>query len=99
MLPRSSLLRYCVAVVAVGVALFITLQVGFLAEHTPFALFFAAVMFSTWYGGRNPGLAAIALSALASDYFIIPPLHTFSMDRLNYLEEGAFVAVGLFINS
>ena len=62
-LPRTSLLRYGVVVITVGLALLVTRQVDLLAGRIPFALFLAAVIISTWYGGRNPGLLAIVLSA------------------------------------
>src|SRR5205085_12571499 len=87
-LRRSTPLRYGVALIAVGLALLVTLQIELLTHRTPFALFFAAVMVSAWYGGRGPGLFSVALSVLGSDYFIIPPLYTFRPDKINYLEES-----------
>jgi K+-sensing histidine kinase KdpD len=40
------------------------------AEFLPFSL---AVVISAWYGGLGPGLLAIALACLASDYFLLGP--------------------------
>lgn len=55
-------------------------------------------MVSTWYGGRNPGLLTIALSALAAAYFIIPPLHSLVPSLLNLPEISTFILVSLLIN-
>jgi PAS domain S-box-containing protein len=97
--PRSSALRYSVAILTVWFALFVTLQVELIAARTPFALFFAAVMVSTWYGGRNPGLFAIALSALLSDYFIVSPHLSLLRGHDNVLQLSTFILVALLINS
>jgi signal transduction histidine kinase len=102
-LPRvpahtHSSVRYGIAVLTVVIALIVTLQIELIASRTPFALFFAAVMTSTWLGGRKPGLLAIALSALVSDYFVIPPLHSMSPTREGTLQLGTFVLVALLIN-
>ena len=58
---RMALLRFALPVFTVGLTLLLTLQVEPLAEWTPFALFFAAVLLSTWYGGSKLGLLAIAV--------------------------------------
>jgi two-component system cell cycle sensor histidine kinase/response regulator CckA len=98
-LSRPLILRYGVAVFTVGLALVITLQVGFLANHMSFALFYAAVMVSTWYGGRGPGLLAIALSALAGDFFLIAPLYALMANWDNVSLVVTFGLVALLINS
>jgi two-component system, cell cycle sensor histidine kinase and response regulator CckA len=97
--PRSSLLRYVVVVSSVGLALVLTLQLDLLSRRIPFGLFFAAVIISTWYGGRHFGLLAILLSALASDYFILPPRYSFRLDSINLLEGVVFIGVSLIITS
>jgi two-component system cell cycle sensor histidine kinase/response regulator CckA len=95
--PRSSSLRYIVIFLSVGLALIVTLQLDLLARRTPFTLFYAAVLVSALYGGRNSGLLATLLSALVSDYFIIPPLYSFRPDSINFLEESMFISVALLI--
>src|SRR5256885_8283002 len=97
-LSHTTVLRYGVSVLAVGLALILTLQIELLATRTPFALFFAAVMVSTWYGGWKPGLLALALAALVSDYFLIPPLHAVLSERIEILEIVTFSLVALLIN-
>lgn len=94
----SSGAGYAVAVVSVALALLATLQVELLATRTPFALFFAAVIVTAWYGGRNPGILAIAMSAVLSDYFIIPPRHSLSFRWDSIAQVSTFVFVALLIN-
>jgi PAS domain S-box-containing protein len=66
--------RYGVAVATVGLALLIKLLLDYLIDiRTPFLLFYVAVMASTLIGGLGPGLAAVALSTLATDYFFVVP--------------------------
>ena len=64
---------YGVAVLAVTMALGITLAFGSWLQVTPLQLFFVAVMVSAWYGGRGPGLLATVLSTLAANIFFIEP--------------------------
>ncbi|HEY9667642.1 MAG TPA: PAS domain S-box protein, partial [Coleofasciculaceae cyanobacterium] len=71
------LLRYGVAVVSVALALVLTLLLQSLLTPTVLPLFFLAVTFSTWYGGRGAGFVATLLSVLATRYFLLPPLHSF----------------------
>jgi signal transduction histidine kinase len=72
-IPRTRIIYYGVAILAVAIALLVTLQVTFLAERMSLALCFAAIVFSTWYGGRGPGIAALLLSIIGGEYFIILP--------------------------
>jgi PAS domain S-box-containing protein len=72
-LPHTYPVRYGVAIAAVLIALFLTLQVDFLAERMSLALFFAAIISATWYGGRRPGLVSQVLSIVVAEYFIIVP--------------------------
>ena len=69
--------RYGLAVVSVAVALLITKSLEQYTDHTP--LFYAAIVVSAWFGGMGPGLVAVALAAIAIDYFLVPPLYTFGL--------------------
>lgn len=95
---RTLLLRYGVSIVAVGLALFLTLQSGELGKRTPFALFFAAVTVSAWYAGHKLGLLTIALSALVSNYFVLPPLYSVVPSLDNLPQVSTFILVSLLIN-
>ncbi|HEY9880059.1 MAG TPA: PAS domain S-box protein [Leptolyngbyaceae cyanobacterium] len=77
MLRPLRLLRYGVAVVSVALALLLTLLLQPLLAPAVLPLFFLAVTFSTWYGGREAGFVATILSVLASRYFLLPPLYSF----------------------
>ena len=66
----SPLLRYGVAVLAVGMAFLVKLLLApLIVQETPFLLVFAAIMISAWYGGLGPGLLATVTAGLATDYF------------------------------
>jgi PAS domain S-box-containing protein len=61
-------------VATVGLALLIKLLLDYLIDvRIPFLLFYVAVMASTLIGGLGPGLTAVALSTLATDYFFVVP--------------------------
>lgn len=69
--------RFSLAVVSVAVALLITRSLEKYTDITP--LFYAAIIVSAWFGGRGPGLLAVALSGLAIDYYLVEPLYTLSL--------------------
>jgi PAS domain S-box-containing protein len=83
-----------VLLIAVAIAIAQLLQ-GFV-DATP--LFFAAVMASTWFGGRGPGLLAVLLAAAAFDYFFVPPLHTVTLGLNMIPRVAVFVMSALLIS-
>ena len=96
---RGAAVRYGVAlaasVVAFGVARYFHRP---LAEISPFIVFYAAVAFSSWFGGFGPGLLAVALSSVAADYYLLEPrldFHVYGIGPLGRLM--LFVAVGTLI--
>ncbi len=95
---RAPLSAYGFAVLVVALATACTWALPLLGARVPFALFYAAVMLSTWYGGRWPGFFATALSTLASAYFFLPPPYTFNIGFEGVLLLGVFVAVSLVIS-
>ena len=75
----SPLLRYGVAVLAVGMAFLVKLLLDpLIVQETPFLLVFGAIMISAWYGGLGPGLLATFAAGLATDYFFLPPTGSLS---------------------
>jgi PAS domain S-box-containing protein len=92
-------LRYGAAVATVGVALCLSLLITPLGERTPFILFFPAIMAAAWYGGLGPALVATVLSAVATDYVLLPPALGFSFTPTTALLLGVFVAVSVFIST
>jgi K+-sensing histidine kinase KdpD len=65
---------YGVAILTVVAALGITRLLDSLLRGTPAALFYVAVMVSSWLGGLGPGLCATGLSTFAISYFFWLPL-------------------------
>jgi PAS domain S-box-containing protein len=96
----SPLLRYGVAVLAVGMAFLVKLLLEpLIVQGTPFLLVFGAIMVSAWYGGLGPGLLATVAAGLAADYFFLPPtgsLSGFSLETvplLVFFLEGTLVCL------
>jgi PAS domain S-box-containing protein len=84
--------------VAIAVALRLLLT-PFMTDDSPFMLFFAAVMISSYYGPRGAGMLAAVLAAIASDYFFIPPHNQFAIKNVaDGLEIGLFVAESAVIS-
>jgi PAS domain S-box-containing protein len=91
------ILNYGVAVVSVVVALILAWWIDSVWQSVPHvSLFLCAVMVSAWFGGIKPGLLAIIFSALAFDYYFLPPIY--SLDLTKELPRLAFfVLSALFI--
>jgi PAS domain S-box-containing protein len=88
----SQIRRYGLAVISCGIALAVAWPLD-----APTSCFFLAVMVSGLYGGRGPGLLAVALSSVAFDYFFLPPVFHFGLERASVLRFGPFVVVSLLI--
>jgi PAS domain S-box-containing protein len=56
------------------------------------------VVLSAWVGGVGPGLLATVTSALAVDYFFVPPLHTIQLNQDHIERLITFVSVALLIS-
>ncbi|MEW6496921.1 MAG: PAS domain S-box protein, partial [Cyanobacteriota bacterium] len=97
--PRSLILRYIVAVLAIALALGLTSWLWPVIKPNASLLFFAAVMFSAWYGGLGAGLLSTVLATLAIIYFFESPIHAFEMNLADILRVGIFVLVSLLISS
>jgi PAS domain S-box-containing protein len=95
---RAPLSAYGFAALVVALAAACTWALPLLGARVPFALFYAAVMLSTWYGGRWPGFFATALSALASAYFFLPPTYSLDIGFESLLLLGVFAGVSLVIS-
>ena len=67
------LAQYLVALGAVAIALALKYPFANLGADHPFLLLPAAVIVSTWYGGRGPGLLATVTSAVAADVLFLLP--------------------------
>ncbi len=99
-LPRS-LVRYAVAVASVVVA--IAAKLAFepaLGQDRPlFLVFFAAVLFSGWYGGMGPCLLATGSSAAVLIlYFYTPRYSPFAHTTAQYISVGIFLLEGIVVS-
>jgi hypothetical protein len=84
--------RYGLAIIACGLALAAAWPLD-----APSSCFFLAVTVSSLYGGKGPGLFSIVLSALAFDYFFLPPRFQLSVEPTSYLRFAVFLGATLLI--
>jgi signal transduction histidine kinase len=82
--------HYGVAVIACGVALVVAPPLK--AESSCFLL---AIIVSSLFGGRGPGLLAVGLSATAFDLYFLPSPLSLSSDPTSYLRFAVFVVAAL----
>jgi len=87
---RSRLLRYGVAVIAVGVATLLGLYLRPFSYTTPFLFFYPAVMIAVWIGGLKPGLLATVLASVSANFFFLAPYNAPSTDVANLLRTFFF---------
>ena len=95
--------RFAYAVCVLGVAAATVITDTLTPLHaTPNILFLAVVVATAWFGGRGPAIVAIILSALAVDYFLVPPIHsvlTSVADVMRLVEYTLVAAFILFLQS
>jgi signal transduction histidine kinase/ActR/RegA family two-component response regulator len=95
---HGAVLRYGFAAGCSLVAMMITLVLWHtLFDRNPFALFFAAVMLSAWYGGFGPGLLATGVSVWAVNTFVLPSFA--STFQGSVAQAGIFGAVATLIST
>lgn len=96
---RPSWARYGVAVASVALGWLgreaLTPGVG--PTALPFVFFFPAVAVATWFGGVGPGFLALALSALAANWFFVAPVHSFTISAYDALALAAFLLAAMLI--
>src|SRR5437016_784312 len=88
---------YILSVLSVAVATGVTLLLGDYTFRTP--LFFVAILVSTWFGGRGPGLLAVLLSTLSINFFILEPRFAFAFGFRDALHLAVFLFSALGISS
>lgn len=93
---RSGGLSYCLA----GGLIFLTAAGCLFSREIvnfPYlAAFLVAVALSTLLG-RGPAIVAVILAALLSDYFFIPPIFSFSFDRVTLQAAGYYALAVILI--
>jgi two-component system, LuxR family, sensor kinase FixL len=83
------ILRYALALASVGIVTFITTLLQPIVDS--FALFFAAVAFTSFFGGIGPGLVSVALATLAIDYYFVSMDGTLMLSPAGYLRLAVFM--------
>ena len=84
------------AVLSVAVAVLLTSLLEHLIATIP--LFYAAVIVSSWYGGRWSGLLSVLLATLAVDYYFVPPSHRFTLSIATIPYLGSFALLALIVS-
>ena len=93
--------RYLVATLAVAIVVAVRV-VARPVLHTdiPWISFSPAVLVAAWYGGVGPGLAAILLSVVASDYFLLEPHGALGLRTASQVSgAGVFVLSGALMTA
>ncbi len=81
--PRQIRLQhYGLAIFSVGVALGVSLLLGYFHFRVPFTfLMLFAVAISSWYGGRGPSVLAVVLSTISFYWYFVEPVRTIYIYR------------------
>ncbi|HTQ40797.1 MAG TPA: histidine kinase dimerization/phosphoacceptor domain -containing protein [Pirellulales bacterium] len=95
-IQKHRFLAYSISVLSVAVASAVTFYVEPLHE-APTDLYFAAIVVTAWLCGKWPAILATALSTLAVDYFIIPPIFSILLDFADLTRFVIFASVALSI--
>src|SRR5580658_7706237 len=88
----SKVWRYGLAAISCAVALAVALP-----TDAAVSCFTIAVVVSSLYGGRGPGILSVGLSALSFDYFFLPPQHHFTLALTAYPRFAAFLVAIVLI--
>ena len=102
-IPRRRIeggLAYLLAVVLPVVSLLLRLALSSRFGDDPaLELFLLPIILSAYAGGLGPGLVCTALVALTTDYFLLPPKHSFSIQSsLQSIEWLVLIIAGTLIS-
>ena len=97
---HSRIERYGVAVLCVATATAVRVLGWSTLDHeAPFLVFIAAQVVAAWFGGLGPGLVAGLLSALAVDYYLLPPYRQLAIPEGAYkLHLALFIVICILIS-
>jgi C4-dicarboxylate-specific signal transduction histidine kinase len=90
---------YGIAFVSVAAALIVSRLPAVHLQDAPVSLFLCAVLLSAWFGGIGPGLLATTLSALAFNYYFLPPIHSLGPKPDEIPRLVIFTVSALFVGS
>ena len=98
-LKPSGIWGYAIAFLSVAAALTVSHLPAIHLQDAPVSLFLCAVILSAWFGGVLPGLIAMVLSALAFNYYFLPPTHSLSLKPDEIPRLVIFIVSALFVGS
>ena len=90
---------YGIAVVSVAAVLTLSQLPAVHLQDAPVSLFLCAVILTAWFGGIGPGLLATALSALAFNYYFLPPIHSMTLKTDEIPRLAIFTVSALFVGA
>ena len=96
---RPAAQRYGMMALCISAAFALTALVPQLRERESFMVFFAAIAYSAWYGGRGPGILSCVLSAMITDYFLYEPRYSFSLGVEAFITHIFFILIAFMISS
>src|SRR5258708_12383010 len=100
LLPKPpAIWGYGIAVVSVAAAFTLSQLPAVHLQDAPVSLFLCAVILSAWFGGIGPGLLATALSALAFNYYFLPPIHSLTLKTDEVPRLVIFTVSALFVGA
>ena len=92
---QSAVFKCGLVVLSIAIAVLLTILLERFVDTIP--LFYAAVIVSSWYGGRWAGLLSVFLATFAVDYYLVPPSHSFTLNIAAIPYLGTFVLLALTI--
>src|SRR5713226_965116 len=90
---------YGIAVVSVGAVLTLSQLPAVHLQDAPVSLFLCAVILTAWFGGIGPGLLATVLSAVAFNYYFLPPIHSLTLKTAEIPRLVIFTVSALFVGA
>ena len=77
----SAPFSFGLAIGLVAAALAVTILLQSVVSTAGYVFFYAAVLATTWFGGKWAGALSVILSTLVVDYYFVLPLHSFGVRR------------------
>lgn len=95
----NTFVRYLIAVASVVVTALATRLLWTTGDRAVFPLFFAAVVFSAFYGGVGPSLVATVLSAAVAELWLVPEARLHAAGGAPGVRLAVFLVVALVASS
>lgn len=97
-LGRNGVPRYAAALAMVALATLVVADLNGSVLIPKFLCFAAAVCWSFVRLGLGPGICALCSATLATDYWVIEPLYSLSLNGWDALAMGGYGSIALLIS-